>query len=355
MAAALQAQVRQERDYAKSFYVGEDTKVEIQSKYGEIIVRSWELDSVKFEVLVHAEGKNSDVVRKSMNRVDVRFRQIGKVVYATTEITSGRGLLGNVMNEVSSAVGSNKLKVDYLVWLPESVDLFVENKYGDVYLADLTGDIDLNVSHGDVKAGDFAGAFTLNHSFGKGNFGTIDKGDIILRGAEFSIDKASYLSFESASSEITIDEVEKALLNSRNDKIDIDRLSDIVCEGSFTDIVIDQLIESARLDFSYGDIYLSNISKDFDAIDITGNSTDINLILDQSSYIKTFIKGAEEKMVLPSSMLTMKKEVYDEERQISLSGFVGNTNANFSELSIEAQRGDIIISIEETAILSNRK
>lgn len=349
------AQVRQERDYKKSFSLPKNAKVEIISKYGEIIVQTWDLDSIKFEVLVKAEGRNSSVVRKSMDRVNIRFRTVGSIVSAVTEVSSGNGVFGNLLSEVEGVVGpNNKLQVDYQVWLPENVDLSVENKYGDVYLSDLTGKVDLNVSHGDIKGNRIDQTMNLKHSFGKASFEKVNDATVTLRGSELQMTEAAKLSFESGSSEITIGKADRVQLNSRNDKIRFAEVTDLICEGSFTDLVAEYIGGSARLDFSYGDIYLSRINRDFNSVDITGKSTDINLILNQASYIKTFIKGPENKMILPNSMLTMQKERFEEEEIISLAGFVGNTNTRHSQLSINAQGGELIVAIKDTPIFTDR-
>lgn len=353
MTTPLVAQVRQERDFKRSFAVPDNAKVEVVSKYGEVIVRTWNLDSVRFEVVVRAEGKNSSAVSKSMSRVDIRFRKIGSVVSAVTEISSG-GFFGNVLSEVEGVMGSNKLKVDYQVWIPKDVMLSVESKYGDLYMADLDGRVDLDISHGDIKANNLTQTLNLKHSFGKSSFGKLKDGIFTLRGAEVRVDEAVDLNIESGSSEIRVDKIDRIQLNSRNDKIHLLDAREIMCEGSFTDLTSDLLRGSARLDFSYGDIYLSRIIKDFNSIDITGKSTDINLVLNQASYIKTYIKGPEDRMILPNSMLTMQKQQFADEGKISLSGFVGNTNTRHSQLLIEADAGELIVAIKETPIFVDR-
>jgi hypothetical protein len=354
LATPLMSQVRQERDFKRSYQMPKNGKVEVISKYGEVIVRTWNLDSVRFEVVVRAEGKNSSAVAKSMARVDVKFRKIGSVISAVTEISSGSGFFGSVMSEIEGAMGSNKLKVDYQVWLPKDVMLSVENKYGDLYLTNLDGRVDLDISHGDIKANDLSQSLNLKHSFGKSSFGKLNDGIFTLRGSELSVDEAKNLNIESGSSEIRVDKIQRIQLNSRNDKIHLLEANEIMCEGSFTNLTSDLLKGSARLDFSYGDIYLGRIVKDFNSIDITGKSTDINLILNQASYIKTYIKGPEDRMILPNSMLTMQKEQFVDEGKISLSGFVGNTNTRHSQLIVEADGGELIIAIKETPIFVDR-
>lgn len=354
LAAPLFAQVRQERDFNRSFAVPENAKVEVVTKYGEVIVRTWELDSVKFEVVVRAEGKNSTAVSKSMSRVDVKFRKVGSVISAITEIGSSGGFFGNVLKEVEGVMGNNKLKVDYQVWIPKDVMLSVENKFGDLYMTSLDGRVDLDISHGDIKAGDLASSLNLRHSFGKSSFGRLTDGIFTLRGADVRIDEAKNLNIESGSSEIRVDRIDRIQLNSRNDKIHLLEANEIMCEGSFTNLTSDLLRGSARLDFSYGDIYLSRINKEFNSIDISGKSTDINLILNQASYIKTYIKGPEDQMILPNSMLTMQKESFSNEGKISLSGFVGNTNTRHSQLIVEADGGELIVAIKETPIFVDK-
>ncbi|MFK7952589.1 MAG: hypothetical protein AB8B73_07055 [Ekhidna sp.] len=353
VAFMVNGQLRLERDFKKTFAVPENGKVEVVSKYGEIIVRTWNEDSVKFEAVVKAEGK-SNAVTKSLEKVNIKFRKVGSVISAITEVDSGKGFLSGVLSDVGDAIGSNNLKVDYEIWLPEDVILSVENKYGDVYLADLSGKIDLNVSHGDIKANNFSETINLKHSYGKSSFGKINSAVVSLRAAELKMDEANSLNFESGSSEIRIEKVGRAQFNSRNDKIFLYDVNEVMCEGSFTDLTADVIRGSARLDFSYGDIYLNRIVKDFKNIDITGKSTDINLILNQSSYIKTFIKGAEDRMILPNSMLLMQKEVLDAEGGISLSGFVGNANSRHSQLQIEAEGGEIIVAIKDTPIFVDK-
>jgi len=347
------SQVRQERDYSRSFALPADGKVEVINKYGEVIVRTWDSDSVKIDVLVRAEGRNSAAVNKSMNKVNIKFRKVGTIISAITELNSGGGVLGNLLSDAKGVVGNNKLQINYEVWLPQQVLLSVENKFGDVYLSSLGSRVNLDVSHGDIKAENFSSTLSLKHSYGKAYFGNVSEVIANLRGSEIYFEEAKMLNVESGSSEIRVDKIIKAQFNSRNDKIHLLDAREVLCEGFFTNLTLDKLKGSTRLDFSYGDIYLSQINKNFKSIDITGKSTDINLVLNQASYIKTLIKGQEDRMILPNSMLLLQKQQFEDER-ISLSGDVGNTNTDHSQLIIDAEGGKLIVSIKETSLFTER-
>lgn len=353
LVGSLKAQVRQEQDYQRTFSANGDTKVEIVNKYGEVIVRTWAHDSVKFEVVVKAEGRNGDVVKKAMSRVEVKFRKVGVVISGITEISSGKGLFSSMLSEVEGAVKSNKLQIDYEVWIPEGVLLSVENKFGDVYLADLTGAVELDVSHGDIKANNIGGDLDLKQHFGKSSFAHISTAEANLRAASVEIDQVEFLKCESASSDIQLGDVQRVQFNSRNDDISIGKVRHLAGDGSFTDIIVDDANSTVNLDFSYGEIYLRRVDKEFSSVEIRGKSSDVDLVLDQASFIKTFIKGPEDKMILPNSMLALQKEMLDG-GHISLSGDVGNTNTQHSKLLIELQEGKLIIAIQDTLMFSEK-
>lgn len=357
--ALIAQDVKIEKTQDRSFYFQNGDKVDIVNKYGEIIVRTWYKDSVRIMVKTEARGKNQETVNREMRRVEIEMRKIGNIITSVTHFDRGRtGLFGDLLSQVEDAgksiVGGSKITVDYEVWLPEDADLSLENKFGDIYLVDLKGNVDIDLSHGDLRGNTIDKELALKHSFGKNTFDFIKDGNMVLRGVETKVNEAHRMEFESSSSEIEINKVYYLVINSRNDKYTINEARDVIGEGSFTDMTLDYVVDNIRLEFNYGDVYLTRIDKDFNAISLTGKSSDINLILDQASYIKTYIVGQEDKMILPNSMLVLSKEKVGEENNISLSGFVGNTNTNHSNLEVNAQGGELIIAIKETTLFTNK-
>ena len=347
--------------YDRTFAITDRSNVEIVNKYGEVILNTWYRDSVRIFVRVSATGKNRDDVSREMDRVDIELRQIGNLVTGITSFDQKRskGFFGELLDQVSdysqTMIGSSKkLSVDFEVWMPADLPITVENKFGDVYLANFTDNISVDVSHGDIRGNEILGNLNLKHSFGKFRFDYVERGTLTLRGVEGKINRSDYLSFESSSSEFDLGEIKDLQINSRNDKFQVEQLYNAIGEGSFTDLNVDLFLNEMQLSFNYGEIFLSSIDKDFEKLRISGKSTDINLILDQASYINTRIVGEEDKMILPNSMLVMKKDVLEEEERIILSGYVGNTNTTHSDLDLDLRDGELIISIKETDIFTNR-
>lgn len=357
MSICAMGQVRMDKEYDRVFPWSPGDKVDVVNKYGEVIIQTWYKDSVRIKVTIEAKGKNSYTVNKTMRRIDVDLRKIGNLIAAQTEVEKKGGMLSELVGEVSdvsnSLFSNQKFTVDYEIWMPAEVAITIDNRYGNVYLAQLEGPVDLTLAHGDIRGNRIDNQIDLKHSFGKVTFDYIKSGDINLRGSEFKLDEADELSFESSSSEISVKRSNAIKFNSRNDKFYLEQVENLYGDGSFTDLNLASLVNTARLDFSYGDIYLNGIAQDFEEVTITGKSTDINLVLDQSSYIRTKITGPEESMFLPNSMLTLQREEL-EEGQVSLIGTVGNTNTEISSLQIQANNGKIIVAISEVPIFTSR-
>lgn len=353
------AQVSLEETYQESFFIEDEASVDITNKYGDVIVNTWFKDSVKMKVLLRADGKTRSVVAKELSRVDIDIRQIGNLISGTTKLDQGksRGLLGDLLDQVNdysqSMIGGKKIKIDYEIWLPEEVDISIENKFGDVYLSTLSGNVSIDLSHGDLRGNKITSDLVMDHSFGKHRFDHVEQGNFTLRGIESKIKTGTKLNIESSSSEMDFGDIEFVQINSRNDKIDIDQVRNMVGEGSFTDLELEMALSDISVDFDYGEIFINRIAKDFGKIILNGKSCDINMILDQGSYINTSITGMEAQMLLPNSMEIMKRDQLGEGK-ISLNGFVGNTNTTHGVLKVNADDGELIISIKETDIFTDK-
>ncbi|MFT5642187.1 MAG: hypothetical protein ACI9A7_002296 [Cyclobacteriaceae bacterium] len=352
--------VKMEKNYDRTFHAPAGSRFDLINKYGEVIIRTWEQDSIRIIVEVISEAKTADLVKKNIDKIDVQFRQVGNLISSSTIVkTSRSGFFKELMNEVDdysrSLFGGDKLTVSYEVFMPTKVNLNIENKFGNVYLTSLDGDLSIDLSHGDLKAQDLSNELNLKHSFGKSDIQFVKMGTFILRGAELKVERSVELDVESSSSSIDLGTVKALKFNSRNDKITAESIGEVIGEGVFTDFSSDMILTGARLDFRYGDIFITRIKRDFKSINILSESADINLILDQSSYINASITGQENKMILPNSMLTMQKEKVEELNAIKLAGFVGNTQERFSDLVIKNDEGKTIIAINELPLFSERE
>ena len=353
------AQVTMEKDYDETFSVSQGNKVEISNKYGEVIIQTWTEPQVRIKGTIEAQGRNQDVVNKNMNRVRLEMRKIGQIISVETEIEKRGGTFTEVFNDVGeysrSLFGNKKIAVNLEIWLPQDIDLSIINKYGDIYLASLDGEVDVTLAHGDLRADRLEGRLDMEHSFGKADFNFVNRGRFTLRGSETTIEEGSSFSFQSSSSEINLYNVHYVKLNSRNDRVKADQINELVGTGKFTEIEGQRVTRNVDLNLEFGEITLSQIEKKFKNISISSRATDIHLTLNQASYIDAEIRGDEAKMVVPNSMMALSRNFNEEDETVTLSGMLGPPQNYQSDLKIDSERGAVIISIKDTPVFTDRR
>ena len=136
----------------------------------------------------------------------------------------------------------------------------------------------------------------MEHSYGKADFDFVNRDWFTLRGAETNIDEGSSFSFQSSSSEINLYNTHYVKLNSRNDKVKVVNINELVGQGRFTDLQAEGIVRNVDLDFKFGEISLSQIEQKFKTINLVSKSTDLTLTLNQASFIKSEITGDENKI-----------------------------------------------------------
>jgi len=69
---------------SQSYKAEKDVTVDVSNKYGQVIINTWQKDSVKVEVEITAHGKNDDNVEKALKRIDLDFKQSGNFITLET-------------------------------------------------------------------------------------------------------------------------------------------------------------------------------------------------------------------------------------------------------------------------------
>ena len=347
------------KNITKSYAMTSRAEVDITNKYGKVVVTAWDKDSVKIVVDIIAYGKNDDAVDKLMNKVNIDFMKSGDYLSVETEMNRKGGSFGAVLSNIEgyskSLLNKNKVTIDYTIYLPGTASLNLENKFGDVFIGNFDGKIDLDLSHGDLKARNLKGDSKVFLSFGKGRIRNMKDGFLKLKGGEIEIDEGVKINVESSSSELAFGNIKSLYINSRNDKIRTGSLNVLKGTGDFTDIFAENVESDLDLNLEYGEFYAERIGEDFNTITLNSKSTDINLVLSPKSYFNANISGNEDRMIIPNSMLSLgKKDKSDSGYDFTLTGTVGYTRDKVGKVNIKAINADLIISIKEAAVFTKK-
>ncbi|HPR31354.1 MAG TPA: hypothetical protein PLK12_04625, partial [Prolixibacteraceae bacterium] len=74
------SQVSDTRQLSKGFRINKSSVVDINNKYGDVSIETWEKDSVWVEIFVQVSEKNREKLRKKMNEISFELTQSGHYI-----------------------------------------------------------------------------------------------------------------------------------------------------------------------------------------------------------------------------------------------------------------------------------
>lgn len=356
----LQAQSRRlTKNISETFHMDKRSTVELTNKYGQIIVDTWDKDSVSVDVEITAYGKNDEALTKNMERVDVEFKNFGDLLSIETVLDRNSSVFKEIMNSLGdyskTLISKNKIRVDYELKIPKSASLKLDNKFGDVYIQDITQETTINVAHGDFKAQELTGASRLNLSFGKAWIKKLDKAFIELKGAEVDLREGGDIDLTSSSSTFEVSTVKSLKVDSRNDKIQLDKVVAVRGYSSFSNIMVDSMLDRIDLELNYGNLMINSVNSNFSLVNLISKTADVNISLDMGSYFTAELTGREDRMFLTRNFMGMNKtRDVDNDKIITLTGKVGMIKPKESQLRIEGESGEITVYLEDGGGITNK-
>ncbi len=261
------------------FAVNKDAYVEISNKYGDIDIDLWDKDSVKFEVEITAFSDAQIDLPELLDMLQIEFKGTSSFVLAETQWQEDVGIVQKSIYRFNKEFGNNvKIEVNYRVTLPDNLSLSITNKFGDIFMADYSGDVEVDLSYGDFRAHHLSNAKKIKLKSGKLKVKTMDKGHLNLSFApSVNIEEAGDLVIESTSSEITLDEVTELNFTSKHDEVNIVELDKMIGKFTLSDVYIDATKKNVNVITKYGTFVIKEIGDEAEIIHLEGTRTDFRL------------------------------------------------------------------------------
>jgi len=343
----LHAQTYSEkREQSRSFKLKSGTVVQITNKYGNVNVMPWEKDSVRIEVSMAAQSKQAAKVVKILSSIDCEMISSATTISARTVFYDNSTTF---WKDVVSYAGqvfntSNNLQINYTVYMPASSDIKIDNKFGNVYMDNHSGNADLTISNGDLQARNFLGKLKLKLEFGSVNMQNLDDAQLNINYSDLTLRKVNSLSLNSRSSTIEMEDAATIELISTRDKLNVKRCGALSGETSFSRISINELESSCTLTAKYGAIKLNTVQRNFHSVHVKSEYADLYFgFMPEDSYTLDLIYDAKTNLNISSPINSqLKKETLDAKAgTIKASGVMGKP-VN-SSVSVTTKAGSLSV------------
>jgi hypothetical protein len=266
-------------------------------------------------------------------------------VRAETEFTSNISMLFESFKGMTSKIISydSRVEINYFISVPDYLNLKIENKYGDVYMEDNTGEFRMSLSNGSFKANSLGKNASITMVFCDARINSMVSGDLDASFSEVTLGSTDDLTINSISSKYNIKKAGSIRGESRRDKFFIDNINSLHGNSYFSDYKIDNVTNELNLTTRYGSVNADMIEKGFESVDINSSFSDISLNFDPASSYNLDIRHTNAFLVLPDKNITSEeKAMNDDRKEYVTSGTVGK-NPGKAKVKIEATRGNIYI------------
>ncbi|WP_248723125.1 hypothetical protein [Seonamhaeicola sp. ML3] len=259
----------------KEFNVNDNATLKINSNYGNLDVVTWKENTIAFEITITTSGNDEENVQEKLNGITVEFDTSPSLVSARTKFNNSKSNSWwnwNKKNKVS-------INVHYLVKIPITNNVDLNNDYGSINLDKLKGNAKISCDYGKVTAKELLGdenSFNFDYSQNC-YFEYIKNGKINADYSGFTISKTNTISINADYSNSKIEFAENVDYNCDYGSLKIDKVNTLNGNGDYLTLVIGDLYQNLYLKADYGVVKIAQINENTKNVSIGGDYVGIKL------------------------------------------------------------------------------
>lgn len=339
LSTGLSAQEEVSKEYHKEYTAKKGVALDLNNRYGDIIVQTSESDQVVIDVKVTVKYPSRERAEKLLGYIDVKFEESADLISAQT-----------VIDEKFSFTGwsgeTRKFMINYTVKMPVWMDLTLSNKYGNTELDDLTGLVNLTIKYGNLSAakltrGNEKPLNSLNLAYGKASVEEAGWLDIVVRYAgNVTISKSQALLLDSKYSKLVFGTASSIVGETRYDNIRIESINNFILDTGYADVNIGLLTKKLKFDGSYSSLNVDRVPAGFESIEINSRYTGVKVAIDESASFNLDGKVSYGGLKFNEENFKYTRRI-TENNSTEVSGTVGKDESPSSTVRVEASYGTV--------------
>lgn len=322
----------------KEFDITKNGTTALYNKYGKVDVKTWDKNRVKIDVTIVVNASSEETAQKVFDRIDIKFFNNEGYVKAETAIESQSGIVWNW--------GENRsdYSINYEIYMPATNNLELNNKYGDSYVAPISGVANIDVKYGNFKLQGVNNNAKIVLGYGSGNlvkaqnviadisyssmtFGEVRDVDITSKycSQNIKIEKASNIRSNSKYDTYEIGTVRELRNNGKYDNFRVGTAENVVVVSKYSNINVNKLNNLLDLNMEYGGSVIGLLSKDFTNVNLIGKYTDFKISIEAGANFSMDASSNYAGIAYPAAL----KVSYEKEKGTSheVKGHLGKEDA----------------------------
>ncbi len=227
------------KDFDKTITVEKETKyidgstINVSNGEGVIEIKTWNKNIVKLKAVINVKANKEEKINKFLKNIKITFEYKDNILLVKSpELISnskfGIIILGNntiskrkVEFESGVKVKIKDYEINFILTVPENCNLLVKNKYNDITLGNISGNIEVDLYEGNLVASTIEKDFKLKLKYGKANIKSFANATLNIYESTLRSKKGKKLKLKSKYSNIYIDSLSDINFDIYEDKLTI--------------------------------------------------------------------------------------------------------------------------------------
>ncbi len=258
---------------SRSFKVNGSDVLSITNQFGKVHINTWDKGEINVEVTMIGRANTSERAQEILDLINVLISEENNLIAFKTEIGKTHSNNHN---------GKKGFEINYTVTMPKNNPLRLKNSFGDVYIANLNGRPELNVSYGSLKAEHLTHSESfVKVSFGSGNIESMKGGTLDVNYSTVNVENMGNLTVSSDFSKLEIEKAGNLDLKARYGSVKLGSATSIVGSAGFSEFEVDRVSEKIDMRVQYcNDFEIQNMTKGFKQVNLDAGYSKIRLNFD---------------------------------------------------------------------------
>lgn len=253
--AKTEGWIQKIKQFNLSFDAKNIVQVSVTNKFGNVTVVHWDKKTIKVDVTVKANAVNNVLIDKYLDNIDIKNSVKNNVLILHTWMANSALIQARDRK-------TSYCTVDYIIYMPNHINLQVNNSFGDVELPEFYAALQVSVEHGNLKAP------VINNV----------NSNVTMRFSTAQIRELIGATLNSVNSNVKIYTVKNVDLNCEKGVLVVENLENIKAFLKYSKSVLNNLGEDIELNVSFtNDLKLGNLNQDLKKLMINTNYSDIQL------------------------------------------------------------------------------
>lgn len=323
----ISGKYKKERTISKSYSVSSTCVLDVNNRYGNVFVTTWDQNTTEIDVLIRVGGDNEKQVMARFNSIDVAFTATNLLVSAVTKI-------GNMYSR-----GNISMEINYTVKIPKKGLVKINNEYGSIKAGKIYGKADIKCQYGDINIEELhADNNSLKMEYcGNARINYMRSGYVDAQYSQFNCSKVNKLSLKGQYTGIYINDADDINYKSEYGDVNIRNAGRVVGKAEYTNTRYGRINELLNLTTSYGDVKVEAVNSTARNITLNSSYTGISIGLDDSYPFDFELHGEYTGINgLGGAKLTQKTE---KDFKSYYKGYFRNSGVN--KIYIKSEYGNI--------------